>query len=86
MNDATERAALRIIMPKLRELWEAHTELALAEGSAGETDARAKRNALSAALRADERRIAAMQALTFEAVVDYRKRKEPIGSVTIGPL
>jgi hypothetical protein len=61
-------------MAKLKALVldRANTELALAEGSAAETDARARRNALSAALRADERRLAATLAFTFEAVVDYR--------------
>jgi hypothetical protein len=72
MSNRTERAALNTIMPKLQELWEAHTELALAEGSVAEGDARARRNALSKALSVDERRIGAMLAFTFEAVVDYR--------------
>ena len=70
VNNTTERVALRTVMPKLTELWEAHIEHALApEGSTAERDARAKRNALSDALSADERRIAAALAFAFEAVL-----------------
>ena len=58
MNSATQLAALHAMMTKVRELWEAHIELALAEGGPAETEARARRNALTDMLHADEKRLA----------------------------
>lgn len=72
MSTTRDQTTLEKLMPKLRKVWDAHAEHALApRGSAAETEARARRDAVLVGLTIGERRLAATMVFTLEATLAH---------------